>query len=97
RTVLRGLPFAFGTRSAPHRWLLVGDGLAIDLRGHGPASHLVVAHFADSWRDPAGERPPGMPVGWVLPTGESLARYEIRLAGGTNRTVGRPPPVRIAR
>src|SRR5437870_2872040 len=23
RTVLRGLPFAFGTRSAPHRWLLV--------------------------------------------------------------------------
>ncbi|MEO8228708.1 MAG: CehA/McbA family metallohydrolase [Chloroflexota bacterium] len=85
--VFRGLPFGLGTRTAGPRWVLVRDALTIDLRGHGRASHLVVAHFADSWRDPDGERLPGTPVGWVLPSGEPLARYEITLADGGTRVV----------
>jgi hypothetical protein len=86
-SVFRGLPFHLGTRAAPRRWILVRDELTIDLRGHGPASHLVVAHFSDSWRDAAGERLPGSPVGWVLPTGEPLARYELTFADGRTRAV----------
>ena len=85
--MFRGLPFDLGTRGASRRWVLVDDELTIDLRGHGPASHLVVAHFSDSWRDPTGERLPGTPVGWVLPTGQPLARYEVAFADGTRRTV----------
>jgi hypothetical protein len=85
--VFRGLPFGLGTRAAGRRWILVRDGLTVDLRGHGRASHLVVAHFADSWRDAGGERLPGTPVGWVLPTGEPLARYEVTLATGETRVV----------
>ncbi len=87
RSVFRGLPFELGTRAAGRRWILVDDELTIDLRGHGRASHLVVAHFADSWRDPAGERLPGTPVGWVLPAGEPLAHYELRFVGGVTRVV----------
>ena len=85
--VFRGLPFELGKRAEGRRWLHLDRELSIDLRGHGRASHLVVAHFADSWRDPSGERPPGMPVGWVLPTGEPLARYEITFADGGTRAV----------
>jgi hypothetical protein len=85
--VFRGLPFDLGRRSTGRRWVLVDGDLTIDLRGLGVASHLVVAHFADSWRDAAGERPPGTPVGWVLPTGEPLARYEIAFADGASRVV----------
>ena len=47
----------------------------------------MVAHFSDSWRDPAGERLPGAPVGYVLPAGEPLARYEIAFADGATRVV----------
>ncbi len=86
-SVFRGLPFDLGTRAAGRRWVLVGDAATIDLRGHGRASHLVVAHFSDSWRDATGERLPGTPVGWVLPTGEPLARYEVAFADGTTRVV----------
>lgn len=94
-SVFRGLPFSLGTRSAASRWILVGSGLTIDLqgqsqgqaRGPGQASHLLVAHFADSWRDPAGERPAGTPVGWVLPTGQPLARYELLFQGGRRQVV----------
>ncbi|MBF6605000.1 MAG: CehA/McbA family metallohydrolase [Chloroflexi bacterium] len=86
-SVFRGLPFDLGTRAAGRRWVLVRDELTIDLRGHGLASHLVVAHFADSWRDARGERSPGTPVGWVLPTGQPLARYEITFADGDTRVV----------
>ena len=57
----------------------------IDIPGRGRASHLVVAHFVDSWRDADGERAPGTPVGWVLPTGEPLARYEVGFADGSVR------------
>src|SRR6185295_18442785 len=46
--VFRGLPFGLGSRAAGRRWLLVREPLTIDLRGHGRASHLVVAHFSDS-------------------------------------------------
>ncbi|OGO55384.1 MAG: hypothetical protein A2Z32_12115 [Chloroflexi bacterium RBG_16_69_14] len=87
RSVFRGLPFDLGTRAGPRRWILLRDELTIDLRGHGQASHLVVAHFADSWRDAAGERLPGTPVGWVLPTGEPLARYELAFADGGTRVI----------
>ena len=85
--VFRGLPFELGRRVAGRRWLLLDDELTIDLRGHGRASHLVVAHVADSWRDATGERAPGTPVGWVLPAGEPLARYSITFADGGTRVV----------
>jgi hypothetical protein len=83
--VFRGVPFSLGLRSNGRRWLLLDREVVIDLRGHGPASHLVIAHFADSWRDPQGARPPGTPVGWVMPQGEPLARYE--LVGTDGRTL----------
>ncbi len=82
--VFRGIPFSLGRRSIARRWILLDREITIDLRGHGPASHVVVAHFSDSWRDPAGARPSGAPVGWVLSAGESLARYE--LVGADGRT-----------
>ena len=85
--VFRGVPFSLGTRSAGQRWILLDREVTIDLRGHGPASHVVVAHFADSWRDPAGKRPPGAPVGWVLPVGEPLASYEVIAADGRRQAL----------
>lgn len=85
--VFRGLPFRLGSRSVGRRWVLLDRPVSIDLRGYGPASHLVVAHFADSSRDPAGARPPGTPVGWVLPIGEPLARYELVAGDGSRRVV----------
>ena len=84
-SAFRGLPFELGTRAAGRRWILVRDAMTIDLRGLGPTSHLVVAHFADSSHDRDGGRPPGTPVGWVLPIGEPLARYTISLADGRTR------------
>ena len=51
------------------------------------ASHVVIAHFSDSWRDAAGDRLPGSPVGWVLPTGEPLARYELTFKDGSSRAI----------
>lgn len=89
-STFRGLPFELGTRARGRRWILVDRELTVDLPepgGSGRASHLVVAHFADSWRDEAGERPAGMPVGWVLPTGEPLARYEVRFASGATQAI----------
>ncbi|HEV7809785.1 MAG TPA: hypothetical protein VGO64_04230, partial [Candidatus Limnocylindrales bacterium] len=80
--VFHGLRFALGSRQRGRRWLVVDGESSIDLRGSGPATHVVIAHFADSWRDAAGERLPGQPVGWVLPTGEPLARYDLRTARG---------------
>ena len=75
--VFRGIPFRLGERRLGRRWLVVDCERTIDLRGHGPASHVVIAHFSDSWRHPDGTRPAGMPVGWVMPAGEVLARYEL--------------------
>lgn len=81
--VLRGLPFKLGERDAGRRWILLGEELTIDLRRTSTshpgrrAGYLVVAHFSDSWRAASGARPDGIPVGWVLPAGEALARYEL--------------------
>ncbi|MEO5941276.1 MAG: CehA/McbA family metallohydrolase [Candidatus Limnocylindrales bacterium] len=88
-SVFRGLPFSLGTRAVGRRWILLDAAreLEIDLRDLGPASHVVVAHFCDSWRDASGRRPAGTPVGWVVPTGEPLARYELDLAEGSTRTI----------
>jgi hypothetical protein len=84
----RGLPFSLGSRSAGRRWLLLDDEVSIDLPTIDPhASHVVVAHFADSSRNADGERPAGMPVGWVLPTGEPLATYGLRFTDGSSRVV----------
>ena len=85
--VFRGVPFRLGDATAGRRWLLLDGPTRIDLRGHGRASHLIVAHFCDSWRDEAGNRPTGGPVGWVLPIGEPLARYELVGADGRRRSV----------
>jgi hypothetical protein len=81
--VLRGLPFKLGERGTGARWIVLGDELTIDLgqaqasRPGGRPAYLVVAHFADSSREASGARPDGTPVGWVLPAGEPLARYEL--------------------
>lgn len=80
--VFRGLPFALGTRATGRRWILVNEVTNIELVWSASASHLIVAHFSDSWREGNGERPSGTPVGWVLPTGEPLARYELTFADG---------------
>lgn len=85
--VFRGIPFSLGARSKVRRWLLLDREVTIDLRGHGRASHLVVAHFADSWRDPAGARPAGTPLGWVIAAGEPLARYELVGADGRSQVL----------
>ena len=82
---LRGLPFALGRRAGDPRWLLVDRPIELDL-GSGSVSHIVVAHFSDSWRADDGHRPSGRPVGWVLEAGEPLARYEV-LVDGDSRAV----------
>ena len=78
--ILRGLPFALGPRGRDPRWLLVDRPIDLDL-GSGSATHVVVAHFSDSWRADDGHRPSGRPVGWVLEAGEPLARYEVLVDG----------------
>ena len=65
----------------------IGSRGPADARSLGRASHLVVAHFCDSWRDPAGERPAGLPVGWVMPAGEPLARYELGYPDGRTQAL----------
>ena len=82
-SVFRGLPFALGTRAAGRRWILVDRELAIDLAPRAAAraiSSSPISRTAGATRH--GDRPPGMPVGWVFPTGEPLARYGIELADG---------------
>lgn len=85
--VFRGLPFQLGDRGAGRRWLAVDHAPSIDIPVPGRASHLVVAHFADSWRDEDGGRPAGAPVGWVLGIGQTLAHYELTTTDGARRTV----------
>jgi hypothetical protein len=48
----------------------------------GPVSHIVLLAFCDAWRDEAGRRPIGAPLGWVLPVGEPLARLRVGCSGG---------------
>lgn len=85
--VFRGLPFHLGERGAEPRWLAVDEAPSIDIPAPGPASHLVIAHFADSWRDDEGGRPAGAPVGWVLGIGQALARYELTTTDGALREI----------
>jgi hypothetical protein len=87
RQVFHGLPFELGPGSAAPRWILVDAPITIDLAGGGPASHLVVAHLCDAWRDDAGVRPAGLAVGHVVPVGEPLARYTVEDRSG--RTMSR--------
>ncbi len=82
RGVFRGLPFRFARATSAHRWLLLDREVAVDLRAVGPASHVVVAHFCDAWRDPVAGRPADLPIGWVTPVGQPLARYTVELESG---------------
>jgi len=83
--VFRGLPFQLGRRAAGPRWIVVDRPVTVTFprRAGADISHVVVAQFADSWRNERGERPPGTPVGWVVPAGELLASYELLFADGT--------------
>ena len=82
RRVFRGLPFRFARATAERRWLLLDRAVVVDLRPAGQVSHVVIAHFADAWRDPVEGRPADLPVGWVTPVGQPLARYTLELASG---------------
>jgi hypothetical protein len=82
RHVYRGLPFQFARATSERRWLLLDGELAVDLRAAGPATHVVVAHFCDAWRDAVEGRPADLPIGWVTPAGQPLARYTLELASG---------------
>ena len=67
------------------RWLLLREPLEVDLRRGGPASHVVVAHFCDAWREAETGRPPDLPIGWVIPVGQPLARYSLVTGSGATR------------
>jgi hypothetical protein len=82
RRTLRGIPFRLPREGPKRRWLLLDRPVDIDLTGVGPASHVVIAHFCDAWRDPSDRRPEDLPVGWVMPPGEPLARYVLETARG---------------
>ena len=82
RRAFRGLPFQLARASTARRWLLLDREVVIDLRAAGPASHVVIAHFCDAWRDPVEGRPADLPIGWVTPVGQPLARYTLELASG---------------
>ena len=88
RQSLRGLPFWLARAIAKRRWIVLDRPLVVDLRAAGPASHVVIAHFCDSWRGPDDRRPDDLPVGWVTPVGQELARYTLETADG--RQVGGP-------
>jgi hypothetical protein len=90
RQVFRGLPFLLARRTARRRWLLLDRPVDVDLRTYGPASHVVIAHFCDASRERGGGRPADLPIGWVTPVGQGLARYTLesankRFAGGLVR------------
>ena len=82
RRVLRGLPFQFARATTNRRWLLLDRDVVVDLPATGPVSHVVVAHFCDASRDPVAGRPTDLPIGWVTPVGQPLARYTLELASG---------------
>jgi hypothetical protein len=88
--IFRGIPFSFARAASRRRWLLLDREVTLDLGG-GSASHVVVAHFCDTWRDAVAGRPDDLPVGWVTPVGQPLARYVIDLASGRSveRTIRR--------
>jgi hypothetical protein len=79
---IRGLPFRFARFGARRRWLLLDRQMDVDLGDVGTASHVVIAHFCDAWREPGSGRPDDLPVGWVTPPGQLLARYTLETADG---------------
>ncbi|MFL5685600.1 MAG: CehA/McbA family metallohydrolase [Chloroflexota bacterium] len=83
-TVLRGLPFDFAPAAVSSRWLLLEGDAEIDLGEacRDGATHLVVAHFSDAWRDAVSGRPADLPIGWVTPVGQPLARYTVEGRSG---------------
>ena len=89
--VFRGLPFELGPAATGRRWLLLDGPHAIDLPARSPASHLIVAHLCDVWRDDSGRRPPGLAIGHVVPVGEAIARYTVvdRSGRRTSRLIRR--------
>ena len=91
RQVFRGLPFRLAGATAARRWLLLDRPIEVDLRTCGPISHLVIAHFCDAWHPRDGGRPADLPIGWITPVGQDLARYTIESVGGqrTDRTIRR--------
>jgi hypothetical protein len=82
RHIFHGLPFDLGPSSSAERWILVDGPTTIDLTGGGTASHVVIAHLCDTWRNDAGARPVGLAVGHVVPVGEPLARYTVKDKAG---------------
>jgi hypothetical protein len=78
--VARGLPFQLADPGAERRWMVVDRPIRIE-PGDVAATHLVLLHFCDAWRDDAGERPVGTPIGWVMPLGEPLASIAIETSG----------------
>jgi len=91
RQVFHGLPFELGPSSQGARWILLDAPTTIELDPVGPASHVVVAHLCDAWRDDAGRRPTRLAVGHVVPVGEPLARYTVidRSGAETSRIIRR--------
>lgn len=85
--VFHGLRFDLGPGAGSPRWILLDAATTIDLSGLGSASHVVIAHLCDTWRDDEGARPVGLPVGHVVPVGEPLARYTV--VDGAGRTTSR--------
>lgn len=80
RQTFRGLPFDLGPGGRAARWVLVDRPTTIPLAGR--ASHVVVAHLCDTWRDETGQRPAGLSVGHVVPVGQPLARYTVEDGDG---------------
>lgn len=66
----------------PERWVLLDEPAHIELGGT-EATWLVLLHFCDAWTDEHGERPPGTPVGWVIPVGEPLVAAQVRRRDGS--------------
>jgi hypothetical protein len=82
RQVFRGLPFQLAGPTATRRWIVLDRPIAVNLGFAGPVSHVVIAHFCDSWRMTNGRRPLDLPVGWVTPVGQPLAHYTLETADG---------------
>ncbi len=92
RQGFRGVPFDLGPADpSAARWIHVDGHRTIPIDAALPASHLVVAHLCDVWRDRDGYRPEAIPPGQVMPVGQPLAVYDVEAHDGRHlvRTVRR--------